>query len=195
MVRIRVRNALVASLLCALALGTGCAAQSKEAGPPPSYRDSRTTVATATVTAVDAPTRMVTVRGDDGASFTFQASDQVRNFEQIRVGDQVKVEYTESIAVDVVKSDGSAPDAAVASGAARAPLGAKPAGAVGQVTTISATIMAIDRQTSRVTLRGPAGNDRVIQVKDPKKLENVAVGDMVYATYTESLAISVEPVK
>ena len=196
MVGISVRNALVAPLLCALAVGTGCASQSKEAaGPPPSYKDSRTTTATATVTAVDLGTRMVTLRDVDGRSLTVQAGDQVRNLAQVQVGDRVKVEYTEAIVVDVVKADGSSPDAAAAAGAARAPLGDKPAGAVAQVTTVSASIMAIDRQTNRVTLRGPAGNDRVIQVKDPKKLENVAVGDMVYATYTESLAISVEQAK
>src|SRR5690242_10157244 len=97
---VRVRNAFVASLSCALAVGAGCASQSKEAAPAPSYRDSRTTTATATVTAVDASTRMVTVKGQDGAPITFQASDQVRNFDQIRVGDLVRVEYTESIAVD-----------------------------------------------------------------------------------------------
>jgi hypothetical protein len=33
-----------------------------------------------------------------------------------------------------------------------------------------------------------------VQVKDPKNLENVQVGDMVYATYTESLGLAVEPV-
>ena len=59
---------------------------------------------------------------------------------------------------------------------------------------LTAVITAIDRTTNRVTLRGPSGNDRVVQVRDPKNLENVQVGDMVYATYTESLGISVEEV-
>jgi len=45
-----------------------------------------------------------------------------------------------------------------------------------------------------VTLRGPSGNERVVQVQDPKNLENVQVGDMVYATYTQALGLSVEPV-
>jgi hypothetical protein len=181
----------VAAALCAIALGTGCAAPSKDAGRLPSFRDSSTRVAMATVTAVDVATREVTLRDADGKSFMVQAGTEVRNLAQVRVGDRVKVEYMESIAVDVVKADGSAPDAAVATAAARAPAGDKPAGAVGQVITMSATIVAIDRQTNRVTLRGPAGNDRVVQVKDPKNLENVAVGDMVYVAYTEAVAISV----
>jgi hypothetical protein len=33
---------------------------------------------------------------------------------------------------------------------------------------------------------------KVLQVKDAKKLENVKVGDMIYATYTEALGISVD---
>jgi hypothetical protein len=60
--------------------------------------------------------------------------------------------------------------------------------------TASAVIVAIDRSTNRVTLRGPSGNERVVQVQDPKNLENVQVGDMVYATYTQALGLSVEPV-
>ncbi|BDG02350.1 hypothetical protein [Anaeromyxobacter oryzae] len=191
-----IRGHCVAALLCTLALGTGCATGSKEAaGPQPKYQDTRTTVATATVTALDLGTRMVTIRSADGESYTFRASDEVRNLGQVRVGDQVKVEYTESIVVDVRKSDGTAPDAAVVTSVDRAPAGAKPAGVVGQSTTVSAAIVAIDRSTNRVTLKGPSGNLRVLQVKDPKKLEDVAVGDIVYVTYTEALAISVEELK
>jgi len=177
--------------LCVIALGTGCATQSKDAGQLPSYRDSSSTVVMATVMAVDATTRTVTLKDVDGESFTVQAGPEVRNLGQVRAGDRVKVEYMESIAVEVVKADGTAPDAAVATAAARTPAGGKPGAAASQVSAISATIIAIDRETSRVTLQGPAGNHRVVQVKDPKNLRNVAVGDMVYVTYTEAVAISV----
>jgi len=179
------------AVLCVITLGAGCATQSKDAGQLPSYSDSASTVVTATVLGVDVTTRTVKLKNADGESFTVKAGPEVRNLGQVRPGDQVKVEYLESIAVEVVKANGSAPDAATATAAARAPAGDKPGAGAAQVTTISATIIAIDRETSRVTLQGPAGNHRVFQVKDPKNLENVAVGDMVYATYTEAVAISV----
>jgi hypothetical protein len=42
-----------------------------------------------------------------------------------------------------------------------------------------------------VTVRGPEGNEVDIKVEDPAKLRNVKTGDLVRATYTEAMAISV----
>jgi plasmid maintenance system killer protein len=61
--------------------------------------------------------------------------------------------------------------------------------------TVTATIEAIDAKKNRVTLKGPEGKTQEIKVKDPKNLVNVKVGDQVVLTYTEALAISVEPAK
>ncbi|HEY1416633.1 MAG TPA: hypothetical protein VGF41_01975, partial [Myxococcaceae bacterium] len=119
---------------------------------------------------------------------------EVKNLAQVRVGDTVKATYTESIAIEVKRADGSTPDLTVAATGGSAAPGEKPAGNVARTVTASAAIIAIDRTTNRVTLRGPSGNERVVQVRDPKNLDNVQVGDMVYATYTESFGISVEPV-
>jgi len=134
------------------------------------------------------------MRPENGEVLDFVAGPQVRNLAQVHVGDVVMVEYTESLAIEVRRADGTEPTLTVASDAERAAPGEKPAGSVTGTVTASADIMAIDRQTNRVTLKGPAGNLRIVQVKDPKKLENVNVGDMVYATYTEALGVSVEKV-
>jgi plasmid maintenance system killer protein len=61
--------------------------------------------------------------------------------------------------------------------------------------TVTATVEAIDAKKNRVTLKGPEGKTQEIKVKDPKNLVNVKVGDQVVLTYTEALAISVEPAK
>jgi len=189
-VNARRRSMTIPFVLAALALALSCAT-SKEL---PKYTDTQTATATAVVQAIDLNTRQVTLKGQDGKAFTFVAGDEVRNLSQVRVGDTVKVTYTESIAIEVKRVDGGTPDVKAAATAERAAPGEKPAGSVARTVTASAVIVAIDRTTSRVTLRGPSGNDRVVQVKDPKNLENVQVGDMVYATYTESLGISIEEV-
>ncbi|HET6984928.1 MAG TPA: hypothetical protein VFI53_22475 [Myxococcaceae bacterium] len=176
--------------LAVLALALSCAS-SKEL---PKYTDSRTVTATAVVQAIDLNTREVTLRGEDGRVFTFIAGDQVKNLPQVRVGDTVKATYTESIAIEVKRVDGGTPDLSVAATGGSAAPGEKPAGNVARTVTASAVITDIDRTTNRVTLRGPSGNERVVQARDPKNLENVQVGDLVYATYTESLGISVEAV-
>ena len=179
------------ALIVALALVQGCATSKEK--PLPKYQETKTETATAVVQAVDLQTREVTVTNEQGNTFSFIASEQVRNLPQVRVGDTVKVTYTESLALKVKRSDGSAPDAAGAAVVERAEPGEKPGGAATTVVVVSAKIVAIDRSTNRVTLVGPEGNYRVVQVQDPKNLENVQVGDMVYATYTESIGISVEP--
>jgi len=189
-VNARRRSMTIPFVLAALALALSCAT-SKEL---PKYTDTQTATATAVVQAIDLNTRQVTLKGEDGRVFTFVAGDEVRNLPQVRVGDTVKVTYTESIAIEVKRVDGGTPDVKAAATAERAAPGEKPAGSVARTVTASAVIVAIDRTTNRVTLRGPSGNDRVVQVKDPKKLENVQVGDMVYATYTESLGLSIEEV-
>jgi DNA-binding beta-propeller fold protein YncE len=80
----------------------------------------------------------------------------------------------------------------LAGAAATAKPGEKPAGALGGQVTVSAVIVAIDTTTLRVTVKGPQGNLRVLQAKDPKKVAAVKVGDMVYVTYTEAVGISVD---
>jgi Cu/Ag efflux protein CusF len=180
-------------LVTALALALGCATSKEgQAGALPSYEEARTETATAVVKAIDQKTRRVTLLEQDGTTLTFVAGPAVRNLPQVQVGDTVKVTYTASIAIQVKRADGTAPDVQAAAEVTRAPQGEMPAGAIAGVVTASATIVAIDRTTNRVTLRGPEGNFRLVQAKDPKNLENVQVGDMVYATYTESLGISVE---
>jgi Cu/Ag efflux protein CusF len=184
----------------------GCAASKKEAAPAaavapaPAAPVSGTVgenqvTATATVKAIDLKTRHVTLQRADGSLVKFVAGDEVRNLPQVKVGDQVTVTYYESLAYEVRKAGEGGPVAAVASGAARAPLGEKPAGLVGQATTVTATIAAIDKAAPTVTLRGPNGELSTFKVRDPQKLERVSVGDLVDITYTEALAISVDTPK
>ncbi len=178
-----------ASLLLVL---VGCAGSQSKALP--TYTETHTEQATATVLAINHSTREVKLRSEDGLELAFVAAPAVRNFSQIQVGDHVKVEYTESIALEVRRADGTQPDMNVQAAVERAEPGAKPAGKLGQQVNLSAVIVAIDKPSLRVTVKGPAGNLRVLQVRDPKNLENVQVGDMIYVTYTESYAVSVEKV-
>jgi Cu/Ag efflux protein CusF len=177
-------------------LTTGCASNTASATasagkPLPTYTETSTEKATATVQAVDVVTRKVTLKPESGEAFDFVAGPDVKNLAQVKVGDTVTVEYVQSIALEVRRADGTQPEVTVAAAAGAAKPGDKPAGAIGGQVTVSAVIVAIDTASLRVTLKGPQGNFRVLQVKDPKKLENVKVGDMVYATYTEAVGISV----
>jgi Cu/Ag efflux protein CusF len=185
------RNGLGLVLAGVGALAAGCATGKADL-PLPTYSETSTTKATATVVAVDQATRKVTLKPEQGEAFDFVAGPQVKNLAQVQAGDTVTVEFIESIALEVRRNDGSQPDLTVTEAAGAAKPGEKPAGAIGQQVTVSAVIVAIDTTTLRVTVKGPQGNLKVLQAKDPKKVAAVKVGDMVYVTYTEALGISVD---
>jgi hypothetical protein len=160
----------------------------------PSIRESNTTTVTAMVEGVDMANRMVTLKGEDGKSFTVPVSEDVKNLPQVEVGDQVKVEYFEAIAIQVMAADGTAPSAMAGQAMGTAEAGEKPAGAMVNEVTVTTTIEAIDKAAQTVTLKGPEGDLQTVQVRNPKNLENVEVGDQVVITYTESLAVAVEKI-
>jgi Cu/Ag efflux protein CusF len=196
-------QALLAVAACATLGAMGCAAH-KEAAPTPAPAaaplpsgvvGANLVSATATVKAVNQKTRMVTLRRPDGSVITFKAGDEVRNLPQVKVGDEVNVTYYESLAYEVKKPGDSAPGGAVAEGLERAKLGEKPGGAAGRVTTMTATIAAIDKAAGTVTLQAPSGETTTFKARNPDNLNRVSVGDLVNITYTEALAISVETPK
>jgi hypothetical protein len=172
----------LAAMLC-LASGAIAQAQKGEAVVG-------TTTVTATVTKIDQKTRAVTIKTEDGREYSFVAGDAVKNLAQVKAGDKVTATYTEALAYEVKKGGAPGASTAVAGGAAGA--GMKPAGVIGQQTTVTVVITAIDAKVPSVTFKGPAGNTQTVKVRYPEKLKGVSVGDTVDVTYTEALAISVE---
>ena len=69
-------------------------------------------------------------------------------------------------------------------------------GLVGEATmvTIRGWIDAVDKTNRTVTLKGPRGGTVTLDVKDPNKLDAVAVGDPVVAAFIEALALQVKKV-
>lgn len=151
-----------------------------------------TTTVKATVESVNQKTREVTIKTEDGKKHSFTAGPNVRNLAQVKKGDIITVQYTESLAYEVRKH-GAAGGVSTTTAAARADSGAQPAGVVAQQTTVTVTITAIDTKAPSVTIMGPKGNTKTIAVKDPTKLQGLKVGDLVDITYTEGLGVKVDP--
>jgi hypothetical protein len=166
-----------------------CASPEKPSGRMEDVVESR-----ATITAVDRSQRLVTLRDESGGEMVVEATDAVRNFDQIQVGDEVVVAYTEALAWQVKPAGEGAPGVSTDEGVTRAKPGEKPSGTVGRSVTMTATITAIDLAAGTVTLTGPGGNSRTIKARDPNNLRKVEVGDLVDITYSEALAVAVKPV-
>lgn len=152
-----------------------------------------TTKATATVVGIDPASRIVTLKRPNGQVVNVTASEEVRNFDQIKVGDTVTAEYTQALSLDLKKGGSGIRKSVERETAARAPEGAKPGGAVGREITILANVVSVNKKDQVVRLQGPHGNIVDVKVQDPDDLKNVKKGDQVQAVYTEALAVTVQP--
>jgi len=146
----------------------------------------------ARVVDVDHDKRLVTLRGPKGNTETYAVDEAVKNFPQVRKGDEVIAKYYQAIAVQVKKPGEAAPGITTAQGMQTAEPGQKPAAAGARTVTITATVKKVDHTNQTITLKGPRGKVVDVEVQDPANLDKVKKGDLLEITYTEALAISVE---
>ena len=154
--------------------------------------------ATATVTAVDVKNHLVTIQGPAGNSTIIRVTDQVKNLPQVKIGDEVNITYYRSAVVNLVKTKGDVKLGTELSGAkASAPAGEKPAGVIEMEVTRTVEVVFVDPYQKFISFRGPdIGLRRVTLENRPDLqhyLDELKKGDIVDVTYTEALAISLEP--
>jgi len=199
--RIRVWKTGIVS--AALLAGMGCATQ--QPAPPPApvvatsvnekpgqVTEQSVVSVAATVVKVDLKTRVVTLRGADGNVFDVEVGEEVKNLPQVHKGDHVIATYYESMAITVRKPGEAKPGIETADVAGRAKPGEKPAAAAAQQTTVTATVVGLNKSEGTVTLKGPKGKVVTVKAREPRRLDAVKVGDLIEAVYTQAVAISVE---
>lgn len=158
----------------------------------PSLYTSNKVVVTSEVEAINHETREVTLKGADGESVTFTASDEARNLGQVSVGDVVTAEYVQSITVDVMPNDGTEPGVGEVAAMGRSPEGEMPGVVAMESQVVTAVLHEINLETNSFKLREANGRINEYAARDPENLKRVVVGDLVIITYTEAVAISVE---
>jgi len=146
---------------------------------------------TATVTAVDAATRKVTLVTPEGKKETVKAGPEVVNFDQIHVGDQVKATVAEEIVVFLRKA-GAPPSANEAALVALAPVGAKPGALMASTVELTAKITDINLKTHKVTLQFSDGTSKTYKVRPDVDLTKINLGEEVVIRTTEAFAITVQ---
>ncbi|SRR6476620_7588489 len=148
-----------------------------------------------TVTAVDKATRRVTIKGPQGRVVELVAGDELKNFDQIRVGDNVTVWVVEALSLELRKSTGT-PSATDVKGIARSePPGERPVGVAKREVKVTAEVINVDPVKNIISLKGPKGNVIDLKVKNPDHFKVVKRGDMVDAVYTEARAIAFSPAR
>jgi hypothetical protein len=148
--------------------------------------------ATANVVAIEKQTRTITLKGAEGRVVDLVAGEEVRNFDQIRVGDRVTVKYMEALSLELRKVR-SNEKPSVTAGAAAAKPGEKPAGAMGAEVHAIADVVRVDPKAGIISLKGPRGNVVDLKVRNPEHFKVVKKGDQVDVTYTQAVALAVTP--
>jgi hypothetical protein len=182
--------AMGSSVLAQQPAATGGAVLASEPGKAAM---ARTVEVSAQVIALDKATRTVTLKGPKGEAIDVVAGEEVRNFDQIKVGDNVVARYVAALTLELKKTKVAAGDPTVREGLAKAQPGERPAVAGARQITAIADVTAVDPQKSTITLKGPRGNVVTLNVQNPDQFKVVKKGDQVEVTYTEAVALTVEP--
>ena len=186
---------LSSALVAALALAVPAMAQESAKKPKATYSKKQTKTVKATVKSIDLPTRHVVITTADGQDHEFVVGKQARNLPQVKVGDDVIVQYQEALAVEVNAADPTKPLAQPTEAIAtdRSDPGKKPEGVIARTVTLNGTVQAIDLDKKIATIKGSGGNTVEVKMQHPERWQNVKVGDVVTARYSEALALSVQP--
>jgi len=181
--------AIVAPLLFGLGGCSGIDAQETEQVLPlpdgVEVVDTITTVAT--VSAIDANKRKVTLTTPDGRSSTVKAGKDV-DLGALSVGQQLGVQISEATALEI-RDDGTPASDAVAVSLAAASDGQTGAVFEGAAVESSARVTAIDAQSRKVSFEFADGTTQSLKVaKDD--LSGLAVGDTVIVQYAESVLLA-----
>jgi hypothetical protein len=148
--------------------------------------------ARAKIVELDFARRLATLRGPKGNLVTVDVPDTVKNFDQVRVGDDVVIRYALAVAAKLEPAaKGSRLDRVETTTAARAPAEALPGGGTVRTVEVVAIIESLDRKAGTATLKGPT---RTVTLKVPEGIDvaKLKVGEEVHAVFVEAVMVSVE---
>jgi len=189
------KSIFIPLLAAAAAVALGAIAQPREGyvtREPGRVGVAQTVKVTATITALDPAARTVTLTGPQGNELTVIAGPEVQNFNQLKRGDRVDVQYAEALLVELKKGGGNPVVRTEQSGMASAQPGGQPGVVGGSKVTVVGDVIALDAATQQVTVRGPQRTVS-LNVRDPEQFKLIAKGDQLQATYVEAVAVDVRP--
>ena len=192
-------------LLAVMATGLiGCGSDSERAASTaavPASAQPETVVgeayaeAEATIEAIDAKTRSVTLRMADGKSQTVEAPADV-DLTALKKGDVVILGAYQRVSVRA-RPPGSAPLGVTREVAtARSQPGETPGRVLAEATRVVSEVTAIDLAGNRVTLKAADGSLVTLDVKNPenqRKLQTLKVGDLVEIDVIEAVGVELKP--
>jgi len=148
--------------------------------------------ATATIEAIDAGTRTLTIKNEKGMYEAIEVPSDVTRFSELKVGDKITARYYENVVVRIKKPGEAAVDVDTA---ALTKTEARPGVTAATQRTITVTVTAMDPNTNSVTVKGPNGYNYSRRMADKKAYEKLKVGDQLDMTWTSAVLVGVEAAK
>lgn len=148
----------------------------------------------ATVEAIHAETRELTLRDRSGNLATVTASEQVERFDEIEVGDEIVANYWLYLSAEFREPtpDEASTPLQVLAAAGKAIEGMPPTAAMGALIKAVVVVKVVDGVERDVTVQGPGGRYITLPVETPEILEGLNVGQKVILTYGEAMALQLE---
>ena len=186
--------AAIALSLPTLATAQSATVAAAAASAPGARAAGAAIVVRARIVELDKVDRVVTLKGPKGNIVTVEVPPEVRNLDQVNVGDDVVIRYMTGMAVKLepTANKSGIRERIESTQDMRAPAGSKPGIAEVRTVEVLAIVQSIDRKAKQATLRG-AKRTVTIDVPDNIDLSKVKVGDEVRAIFTEAAVLSVEP--
>lgn len=144
-----------------------------------------------TVLSTDKKTRTITFKNNEGES-KFVAGPEITNFDQIKKGDRLNVNYQLAVAIELIKTKSDGIRSKVETNTVTtSKANEKPAETISNKTTIIADIVEVNREKKLVSVKGPSGKITTVTVKNPTLLADVKVGEQVKVIYYDAMAASI----
>lgn len=150
-----------------------------------------------TIKEINKETREITVIGEEGELHTFTASEDIKRFDEIEVGEVItfgfykfiKAEFRQPTAEEIAEPLVALAEAEIAG------MDVEPGAVIGAVIKAVVTIQVINLPYMYVTIQGPRGKFITMDVEDAELIKKLHVGQIVILTYGEAIAVSLTKVE
>ncbi len=163
--------------------------------PEPYEQRDVVELARATVVEVDAPNRVLVLRGPTGEELGLLVDREVKGLSRVAVGDVLSVSYYTALLVSMAEPGSAGANVEVS--AERAGEGERPAATIGTTVRETVEVLSVAEDGSAVSFRDASGR---LQSVDVGRSEGRAFarklrrGDLVDVRYTRGVAIGVDTV-
>jgi hypothetical protein len=159
----------------------------EQQGSMPGATSAKLVTSSATIEKIDKTNGLVTLKDTQGRMFEVKPGPDI-DMNKLHAQDRVTATYYEEVAVAIQKAPQGGPSMtekrAVGTGAAE------------RQATVTARIVSVQPKDNTVTIRTPKGYTHMLKVNDPAlqgQLTQIKPGDNLEVTYTQAVAVSLQP--